>query len=75
MLCEQALLSPSSPCYHGSLSDRTDPKAFADFSNTSVQSNLKIFVPAIPAELNSISYDLFMESSCYGECILTSAYM
>ena len=56
---------------HGSLSDRTEPKAFADFSNTSAQSNLKIFVPAIPAELNSIPYDLFMESSCCGECILT----
>lgn len=57
--------------YHGSLSDRTEPKDFADFSNTSAQSNLKIFVPAIPAELNSIPYDLFMASSCCGECTLT----
>ena len=49
--------------------DRTEPQAFADFSNTSAQSNLKIFVPAIPAELNSISYDLF-----YGEFMLWRLY-
>lgn len=56
---------------HCPVSISTDPRAFVDFSNTSDQSNLKIFVPAIPTELNSISCYPSMESSFYGEFILT----